>query len=468
MVPARAPREARLGASQLLRVVRRRPGLRRDADHLLRHREVELDVGPGRRRVLLAPLLLAPARPELRQPAGAEGGAERHALVARPRHRRRPARRGAVSRRARRHDEREPSRDARHPEADPAGGRPRLSGPAAARRGQHVARGHAAVLRRRRRMPHGVPFPADAADVHGDRAGGPLPDHRHPAADAGHPAELPVGDLPAQSRRADARDGDGPRARLPLELLRGRPARADQPRHPPPPRAAARTRSSTHRADELAAAVDAGYAGDLLRRRDRHGRQHPPRRSRRRPHADAVVARPQRRLLARESVVAGAAGDHGSAVRLRRGQRRDAGHGSALDAELDAPHARDPLAAPGVRSRRAAHPVAGQSQGARLSARASRRRRQRRDDPVRRERVALRAAGRTRAVGVQRARAGRDDRRLDVSRDRRAAVRADAAAVRLLLVHARRPRRSCRSGTSPRPRRCPTTARSSSARTSTS
>ena len=35
-----------------------------------------------------------------------------------------------------------------------------------------------AVLRRRRRVPHGVPLPADAAHVHGDRAGGPPPDRR--------------------------------------------------------------------------------------------------------------------------------------------------------------------------------------------------------------------------------------------------------------------------------------------------
>ena len=41
-----------------------------------------------------------------------------------------------------------------------------------------------------------------------------------------------------------------------------------------------------------------GHAGDLLRRRDRHGRQHLSRRPRRRAHADAVVARPQWRLLA--------------------------------------------------------------------------------------------------------------------------------------------------------------------------
>ena len=45
--------------------------LPRGADHLHRHRGLELDVGSGRRPVLLAPLLLAPARPELRQPRGA-------------------------------------------------------------------------------------------------------------------------------------------------------------------------------------------------------------------------------------------------------------------------------------------------------------------------------------------------------------------------------------------------------------
>ena len=42
--------------------------LRGRADHLHRHRAVELDVGPGGRRLLLAPLLLPPARPQLREP----------------------------------------------------------------------------------------------------------------------------------------------------------------------------------------------------------------------------------------------------------------------------------------------------------------------------------------------------------------------------------------------------------------
>ncbi len=114
------------------------------------------------------------------------------------------------------------------------------------------------------------------------------------------------------------------RARLSVGDLRGRPPRAHQSRHPPPARAAARARPPPHRADELPAAVDAGHAGHLLRRRDRHGRQHPSRRSRRRAHADAVVARPQRRILARRSGGARAADPDGSALRLRDGQCRGA------------------------------------------------------------------------------------------------------------------------------------------------
>ncbi len=87
----------------------------RHAHHLHRHREVELDVGPGRRPVLLAPLLLAPARPELRQSGGARGDARRDALLARPGRRRAAARRHPVPHRARGHDQREPAGDARHP-----------------------------------------------------------------------------------------------------------------------------------------------------------------------------------------------------------------------------------------------------------------------------------------------------------------------------------------------------------------
>ena len=72
------------------------------------------------------------------------------------------------------------------------------------------------------------------------------------------------------------------------------------------------------RAAEQPAAVAARLAGHLLRRRDRHGRQHLPRRPQRRAHADAVEPRPQRRLLARRPAAPLPAADHGPGVRLRR------------------------------------------------------------------------------------------------------------------------------------------------------
>ncbi len=85
-----------------------------------------------------------------------------------------------------------------HPEEDPRrAGHPR-AGPDAAGGGEPVAGRRPGVFRRGRRVPHVVPLPADAAHVHGDRAGGPFPDHRHHAADAGDPGQLPMGRVPAQ------------------------------------------------------------------------------------------------------------------------------------------------------------------------------------------------------------------------------------------------------------------------------
>ena len=254
MVPARAPGAERFAGTRVLRVVGQRPCAGGHPHHLLRHREIELDLGPGGRPVLLAPLLFAPARPQLRQPGGARGSAAGDALLARPRRGRPAPGRGAVPDRARRHQQREPARDPRHPEEDPRGGRRPLPRPPAAGGSQHVARGHPAVLRGRRRVPHGVPLPADAAHVHGDRARGPLPDQRHPAPDPGHPGQLPVGDLPAQPRRAHAGDGHRQRARLPVADLCRRPARAHQPRHPPPACTAAPVSYTHLRAHETAAA----------------------------------------------------------------------------------------------------------------------------------------------------------------------------------------------------------------------
>ena len=176
--------EPGLPEARLVRLVGHRPALPRRADHLHRHRAVELDVGPGGRAVLLAPLLLAPARPELRQPRGAGGDAERAPLLARPRDRRLPARRRPVPVRARGHERREPPRDARVPEARPRRDRRPLPRPRAARRGEPVAGGRGRLLRRRRRVPHGLPLPGDAAHVHGAPPRGGEADARDPRPDA--------------------------------------------------------------------------------------------------------------------------------------------------------------------------------------------------------------------------------------------------------------------------------------------
>ena len=137
-------RQARLGGARLLRLERHRPELQRHPHHLHRHREIELDLGPGRQGLFLAPLLLAPARSELRQSArAARRCMRRHALLARHGRRRAAARRHPLSDRARGHEQREPARDARRPEEDPRRARRALSRPHAARRGQPVAGGHA-------------------------------------------------------------------------------------------------------------------------------------------------------------------------------------------------------------------------------------------------------------------------------------------------------------------------------------
>ncbi len=98
-------------------------------------------------------------------------------------------------------------------------------------------------------------------------------------------------------------------------------------------------RSGAHQADEQPAAVHAGRADHLLRRRDRHGRQLLPRRPQRRAHAHAVESGSQRRLLARRSAAAVPAADHGSDLRLRGGERRGADPRPLLAAELDEAHA---------------------------------------------------------------------------------------------------------------------------------
>src|ERR1700733_1288049 len=72
--------------------------------------------------------------------------------------------------------------------------------------------------------------------------------------------------------------------------------------------------SAAHRIDEFSALLAAGHAGDLLRRRKRHGRQLLPGRPQRGAHAHAVERGPQRRLLARQPAEAVPAGNHRSRI----------------------------------------------------------------------------------------------------------------------------------------------------------
>src|ERR1019366_343915 len=105
------------GVRGLLRLVRHRRPVQRSAGHLRRHRAVKLDLRPGPRPVLLAPVLLPPARPELREPAGSGRHDRGTAILAGSGYRRVPAGRRAVSVRARGHQLREPQGDARVPDA---------------------------------------------------------------------------------------------------------------------------------------------------------------------------------------------------------------------------------------------------------------------------------------------------------------------------------------------------------------
>ena len=154
---------------RLVRLVGHERPLPRRPDHLRRHGDVQLDVRPRSRPVLLAPLLQPPAGPELREPGGAGGDARGAALLARRRARRLPARRRAVPLRGGGNELREPAAHARVPEAGAGRGRRALPGPRPARGGEPVARGRRRLLRRgrRRRVPHGLPLPGDAAHVHG-------------------------------------------------------------------------------------------------------------------------------------------------------------------------------------------------------------------------------------------------------------------------------------------------------------
>ena len=149
--------------------------------HLQGLRALELDLGPGRQGLLLAPLLLASARSQLRQPRRPGGHPRGRRLLARHGRRRDAARRRALPLRARGHQLREPAGDARLPQGA-------------------AARTSTSSIPNRMLLAEANQWPEDAVAYFGDgdechmafhfplmprmfmaiQHGGPLPDRRHP------------------------------------------------------------------------------------------------------------------------------------------------------------------------------------------------------------------------------------------------------------------------------------------------
>ena len=178
-----SPAEPRQPQGRLVRVERRRPAVARGPGRLRRRRAVQLGLRPAARPVLLAPLLLPPARPQLRQPRRGRRHARRGPVLARPRARRVPARRRALPVPAGRHGgENLPETHAfiRRVRAELDD---ELPGPGPVGRGQRVAGRRGRLLRRRRRVPPVLPLPAHAPAVHGRPPGAALSHHRDPRPD---------------------------------------------------------------------------------------------------------------------------------------------------------------------------------------------------------------------------------------------------------------------------------------------
>ena len=429
MVPACARGQSALVAAQLLRVGGHAGRLRRRAGDLQRLRGVELGMGSGRGAVLLAPVLLPPAGPQLRRAAGSQRDVRRRRLLAGARRGRPSPGRGPLPVRTRGVELREPAGDPGVPLRSPASHRRDVRGPDAPGRGEPVAGGRRGLLRERRPVPHGVPLPADAADVHGEPDGGPVPADRHPEPDARDPRDRSVGDVPAEPRRADARDGDRRGARLHVPRLRRGPAGPREPRDPSATRAAARQRPTPDRADERAAVLAPRHAGHLLRRRDRDGRQHLPRRSERRPHADAVEPGPQRGVLGRQPAAPLPAARRRPGAPPLGGQRRGAAEQPVVAAVVDAAPDRGRQALALAVARRHRVPLSREPQGRRVPAHV-----RRRPDPGGREPLAERAVRGAGPLALRRPGPRRAVRADPLPPDRTAPVLHHARAVRLLLV----------------------------------
>ena len=170
--------------------------------------------------------------------------------------------------------------------------------------------------------------------------------------DPGDPRQLPVGHLPAQPRRAHPRNGHRRRTRLHVRGVREGPADARQHRHPPPARTPARQRPQPDRAVHRPAALPARLADPLLRRRDRHGRQHLARRPRR-ASAPRCSGPPTATPASPPATPAGStcrpSWTRSTATRSPTSRRPMSL--ALLAAALDPPHDRDPQTEPRVRPR---------------------------------------------------------------------------------------------------------------------
>ena len=224
--------------------------------------------------------------------------------------------------------------------------------PHAARRGEPVAGRRAAVFRRRRRVPHGVPLPADAAHLHG--ACGRRTATR---------SSTSCGRRPSSRRRCQwalfLRNHD----ELTLEMVTDEerdymydayaadPLMRAERRHPPAARAAHGEQPPPHRAAERAAASrcpgtpviyygDEIGMGDNIYLGDRNGVRTPMQWSGDR---NAGFSRADPARLYAPPIM-----DPG--LRLPGDQRRGAGALPVLAAELDEAADRAPQAAPGARA----------------------------------------------------------------------------------------------------------------------
>ena len=266
---------------RLLRLVRHRRAVLRGADHLRRHRDVELDLGPGAQAVLLAPLLQPPAGPQLREP-GRAGGDDR-----------RPASSGSTS-----------ASTASGSTPCPTCSRRRATTARTTRRPTSTSSGSRkevdALYPDRVLLAEANQWPADVVEYFGDPETGdecqmafhfPLMPRLFMA--VRRESRYPISEILAQTPAIPKNCQWGIFLRnhdeLTLEMVSDEerdymyaeyakdPRMKTQRRHRPPARAAAGEQPRPDRAVHRPAAVAARLARPVLRRRDRHGRQHLPR-----------------------------------------------------------------------------------------------------------------------------------------------------------------------------------------------